>query len=218
MKKLSPCGRIDVTYTHYHGQTLWQYSCEPSCAQSSPCLNCLGYTLFTWYSPDSLPPCIFSWEQMAEYDLPAMLNYALNISGQSQLFYVGHSQGTLIGFTGFSSNPELASKVKMFFALAPVFTVGYVSEFIRGAAYAMYPALVSSRKRKKLGCHVDVLEHYGSFQKLLKYLLYLLSVVDTFRMSSTGIFSLFASQDVEIRGKTSSLAVSENVLLCFYSA
>ena len=86
---------------------------------------------------------------MAEYDLPAMLNYALNISGQSQLFYVGHSQGTLIGFTGFSSNPELASKVKMFFALAPVFTVGYVSEIIRGAAYALYPALVSSRKRNK---------------------------------------------------------------------
>ena len=112
---------------------------------------------------------------MAEYDLPAMLNYALNITGQSQLFYVGHSQGTLIGFTGFSSNPELASKVKMFFALAPVFTVGYVSEIIRGAAYTLYPALVSSRKRNKLDCYVDVLEHYGLVQKLLKYLLYLAS-------------------------------------------
>lgn len=83
----------------------------------------------------------WSWQQMAEHDLPAMLNYALNISGQSQLFYVGHSQGTLIGFTGFSSNPELAKKVKMFFALAPVYTVGYCSEFIRSAALALYPVM-----------------------------------------------------------------------------
>lgn len=80
---------------------------------------------------------------MAEYDLPAMLNYALNVSGQAQLFYVGHSQGTLIGFTGFSSNPQLASKVKMFFALAPVYTVGYCSEVILTSAYTLYPILVS---------------------------------------------------------------------------
>lgn len=83
----------------------------------------------------------WSWQEMAKYDLPAMINRALNVSGQAQLFYVGHSQGTLIGFTGFSSNPQLASKVKMFFALAPVYTVGYVSEIIRTAAYAMYPVL-----------------------------------------------------------------------------
>ena len=97
---------------------------------------------------------IYSWQEMARYDLPAMLNYALNVSGQSQLFYVGHSQGTLIGFTGFSSNPELASKVKMFFALAPVYTVGHCSEVIRSAAYALYPAMVSSSNHRavKLSC------------------------------------------------------------------
>ena len=88
-------------------------------------------------------PSFYSWQEMAKYDLPAMINRALNVSGQAQLFYVGHSQGTLIGFTGFSSNPQLASKVKMFFALAPVYTVGYVSEIIRTAAYALYPVLVS---------------------------------------------------------------------------
>lgn len=83
----------------------------------------------------------WSWQEMAEYDLPAMLNYALNVSGEKQLFYVGHSQGTLIGFTGFSSNPQLASKVRMFFALAPVYTVGYCSDFLISAAYALYPII-----------------------------------------------------------------------------
>ena len=64
---------------------------------------------------------------MAEYDIPAMLEYALQVSGQAQLYYVGHSQGTLVGFTGFSSNPELAKKVKLFFALAPVYYLNHVS-------------------------------------------------------------------------------------------
>ncbi|KAK3730943.1 hypothetical protein QZH41_008839, partial [Actinostola sp. cb2023] len=81
----------------------------------------------------------FTWQDMAEYDLPAMIDYVLSISGQSQVFYVGHSQGTLIGFTGFSSNKKLAGKIKTFFALAPVYTVAHCSEFVKGAAYAMYP-------------------------------------------------------------------------------
>jgi len=55
-----------------------------------------------------------------------MLNYALNISGKKQLSYVGHSQGTLMGFGGFSSLPELAAKVNLFIALAPVANVSHI--------------------------------------------------------------------------------------------
>ena len=47
-----------------------------------------------------------------------MLNYALEVSGQGQLSYVGHSQGTAMGFGGFSSMPELVAKVKLFVSLA----------------------------------------------------------------------------------------------------
>ena len=85
---------------------------------------------------------LHSWEEMAAHDLPAMLEYVLNGTGQPDLFYVGHSQGTLIGFTAFSSNPELAKKVKIFFALAPVYTVTHCSSFIRDTAYALYPVEV----------------------------------------------------------------------------
>ena len=60
-----------------------------------------------------------------------MLNYALEVSGQDQLSYVGHSQGTSMGFGGFSSMPELAAKVKLFVALAPVANVSHIEGAFR---------------------------------------------------------------------------------------
>ncbi|XP_043109643.1 gastric triacylglycerol lipase isoform X1 [Puntigrus tetrazona] len=66
----------------------------------------------------------FSHDELAKKDLPAVINFITNTTGQEKLFYVGHSQGTTIAFIAFSTMPELASKIKMFFALAPVATVG----------------------------------------------------------------------------------------------
>ena len=80
-----------------------------------------------------------SWQEMADYDLPAMINYVLNVTGEERLFYVGHSQGTLIGFTGFSDNPALGSKIKAFVALAPVYTLNHCSELARDGAEILYP-------------------------------------------------------------------------------
>lgn len=76
---------------------------------------------------------------MAEYDIPAMLEHALKVSGQTQLFYIGHSQGTLVGFTGFSANPELAKKVKLFIALAPIFFLTHTATILRDVAFTLNP-------------------------------------------------------------------------------
>ena len=62
---------------------------------------------------------------MAQYDLPAMLKFVTTKTSQSSLYYIGHSQGTTIGFAEFSTNKELAKMVKTFFALAPVGTIGH---------------------------------------------------------------------------------------------
>lgn len=48
---------------------------------------------------------------MAEYDLPAMVNYILNTTGNKQINYIAHSQGTLMGFAKFSDDLEFAKKV-----------------------------------------------------------------------------------------------------------
>ncbi|KAG8435537.1 hypothetical protein GDO86_013463 [Hymenochirus boettgeri] len=67
----------------------------------------------------------FSYDEMAKKDLPAVINFILKKTGQEQIFYVGHSQGTTIAFIAFSSMPQLANKIKMFFGLAPVATVKF---------------------------------------------------------------------------------------------
>ncbi|XP_048194702.1 lysosomal acid lipase/cholesteryl ester hydrolase-like [Perognathus longimembris pacificus] len=67
----------------------------------------------------------FSFDEMAKYDLPASIDYILNKTGQEQLYYVGYSQGSTIGFIGFSQFPELAQKIKIFFALGPVISLDF---------------------------------------------------------------------------------------------
>ncbi|CAK6436302.1 unnamed protein product [Pipistrellus nathusii] len=79
-----------------------------------------------YYSPNSAEFWAFSFDEMAKYDLPATIDLILKKTGQENLHYVGHSQGTTIGFIAFSTNPNLAKKIKAFYALAPVATVKYI--------------------------------------------------------------------------------------------
>ncbi|XP_015202324.1 gastric triacylglycerol lipase isoform X2 [Lepisosteus oculatus] len=78
-------------------------------------------------SPDQDAFWAFSFDEMAKKDLPAVINFITKSTGQEQIYYVGHSQGTTIGFIAFSTMPELASKIKTFFALAPVGTVDFAT-------------------------------------------------------------------------------------------
>ncbi|XP_014428194.3 putative lysosomal acid lipase/cholesteryl ester hydrolase isoform X1 [Pelodiscus sinensis] len=68
----------------------------------------------------------FSFHEMGIYDLQAMINFILQETGQKQLYYVGYSQGGTIALIAFSSMPQLAQKVKMFFALSPAATIAHV--------------------------------------------------------------------------------------------
>ena len=71
------------------------------------------------------------FDEHSQIDLPAMVYYVLNATGRDKLFYVGHSQGTIMGFAGFSFNQELAKHIEVFFALAPVTTVTYIQGLFR---------------------------------------------------------------------------------------
>ncbi|GAB0192557.1 lipase member M-like [Grus japonensis] len=65
----------------------------------------------------------FSFHEMAVYDLPAMVGFILRQTGQEKLFYIGHAQGNSLGFIAFSSMPQLAEKIKMFFVLGPAYAL-----------------------------------------------------------------------------------------------
>ncbi|KAL5260544.1 hypothetical protein ACHWQZ_G010625 [Mnemiopsis leidyi] len=80
----------------------------------------------TTLSVDSDAFWAFTFDEMAALDLPNMIDYVLNKTGQESVFYFGHSQGSIIGFTGFSNNAVLAKKIKLFTALAPVARVDHV--------------------------------------------------------------------------------------------
>lgn len=63
------------------------------------------------YSFDSKEYWAFSWHEIGFYDLPAMLDYTLNSTKSSKLFYVGHSQGTTSLLVLLSSRPEYNDKI-----------------------------------------------------------------------------------------------------------
>ncbi|RUS82447.1 hypothetical protein EGW08_009793 [Elysia chlorotica] len=73
----------------------------------------------------------YSWDEMAQYDLPATIYHILNQTHHDQIYYVGHSQGTAIGFARFGEDQALASRIKHFMALAPIGRIAYAQTPIR---------------------------------------------------------------------------------------
>ncbi|XP_050016320.1 tear acid lipase-like protein [Alexandromys fortis] len=88
-----------------------------------------------YMDPNSKEFWAFSFDQMIKYDLPATIDFILQKTGQKQLYYVGYSEGNTIAFGAFSSNPQLAQKIKIFFALAPICTLRYATSALRLLAY-----------------------------------------------------------------------------------
>lgn len=62
----------------------------------------------------------FCIDDMIRYDMPTMIQYVLSETGAESLSLIGFSQGTAQGFACLSSNPQLAKRVNLFIALAPV--------------------------------------------------------------------------------------------------
>lgn len=61
----------------------------------------------------------FSWHEIGYYDLPAMLDYMLFITGATNLFYIGHSQGTTSLLVLLSTRTEYNDKIIEAHLMAP---------------------------------------------------------------------------------------------------
>ncbi|KAK3782663.1 hypothetical protein RRG08_037667 [Elysia crispata] len=77
-------------------------------------------------SPNNSKFWDWSIDEMAQYDMPAFIDFVLNKTGQPSLSLIGHSQGTMMNFALFSQRPDMEKKVRLFIALAPVAYVGHI--------------------------------------------------------------------------------------------
>jgi pimeloyl-ACP methyl ester carboxylesterase len=62
----------------------------------------------------------WSWDQLAQYDVPTILDFVTKTTGQEKVAWIGHSRGTQQQFAALSATPAVADKLSAFVALAPV--------------------------------------------------------------------------------------------------
>lgn len=74
----------------------------------------------TTLDPDRSPEYWdFSFHEIGKYDLPANIDFALKITNQTNIHYIGHSQGCTVFFVMITDRPEYNSKIAAMTALAP---------------------------------------------------------------------------------------------------
>ena len=69
----------------------------------------------------------FSFSEMSDYDLPAVVNYIKSLAHFNKIDYIGHSQGTTFFFLKYMADPEyIKQNIKKFVALGPVPSVSNI--------------------------------------------------------------------------------------------
>jgi pimeloyl-ACP methyl ester carboxylesterase len=87
----------------------------------------------------------FSYNEIGQYDLAAMIDYVLAYTRQSKLFFVGHSQGTTALIVLLATRPEYNLKIAQAHLLAAVTFQKYLpNQLIRAIARPLNDAVDKS--------------------------------------------------------------------------
>ncbi|CAG9575541.1 unnamed protein product [Danaus chrysippus] len=62
----------------------------------------------------------YSFDEHGNYDVPAVIDYVLALTGTAQVYYIGHSQGTTDYFAMGSLRPEYNNKIRLSVQIAPI--------------------------------------------------------------------------------------------------
>jgi lysosomal acid lipase/cholesteryl ester hydrolase len=84
----------------------------------------------TTYLKNSDEFWMFSYNEMAKYDIPAMINYVLEFTKHEKLAYVGHSQGTIQMFAAATFDASINDKIAIYGAFAPVAFLEHCESFL----------------------------------------------------------------------------------------
>lgn len=101
----------------------------------------------------------FSFHEIGYFDLPAMIDYALNYTNQENLVYIGHSQGGTISFVLLSEREEYNEKIAIAHEMAP----GVILK-------VHHPLCPDKENVNKLA--VIIFDKYPHFNVLLSYTFY----------------------------------------------
>ncbi|EFX66198.1 hypothetical protein DAPPUDRAFT_332432 [Daphnia pulex] len=85
----------------------------------------------TTLDPNSEQYWKFSWDQIGNYDIPAVINYILKETSQPKLTYIGHSLGCGVFFIAMVLHPELNAKIDLMVALAPLSSFAHFDAIFR---------------------------------------------------------------------------------------
>ena len=73
----------------------------------------------------------FDFEEMGVYDVPAEIDFILNLTGHSNLSVIGHSEGATQLFIGLSMIPDYYfKKVNLYIALNPATRLANLSDHV----------------------------------------------------------------------------------------
>ena len=145
----------------------------------------------------------YSWDEMAKYDLSANVDYVLDHSHFSKLFYIGHSQGTTQFFAAANVVPGLQEKIFGFVGMAPIMYVGNITNpFVKGLIHSPLPKILRKFNVYNLGDLPDML--HSLFMRF----------AINFRHFFWRTVGLFLGIDQEIRADTSILPVYAHFAPC----
>ncbi|GMT13828.1 hypothetical protein PFISCL1PPCAC_28475, partial [Pristionchus fissidentatus] len=86
----------------------------------------------------------FTLDEHAKFDATSAVDKVLQLNGAPYLYWVGHSQGTIVGFMMLAERPEYNAKVRALFQFAPVGTLHGVrglTRLLNHAFLLMHPIL-----------------------------------------------------------------------------
>ncbi|XP_066999665.2 lipase 3 [Anabrus simplex] len=145
----------------------------------------------------------FSWHENGIHDVPAEINYILNVTGEEKLFYAGHSMGTTMFYVMCSERPEYNDKIRAMFSLAPIAYMNHMTSpffklFSKGEAFiAVILKLLGIKEflpnNELMDLAGKVLCKDGAiFQKVCSDVLFLIAGYDSKELNETMLPSIIA--------------------------